>query len=119
MKGGSFLIDSDAPRDNYSIVNVQLSDGCCGCYESGWSRNLHYYNCKEFMGDKGYIKLTLQADRFSDKEEGDLIELYHSDTGEHENINIHCLSEKGDRGKLIRKSYMEAICSLFCVIDVI
>lgn len=91
VKGGSFLIDSDSPRDNYNIVNVQLSDGCCGCYESGWSRNLHYYNCKEFMGDKGYIKLTLQADRFSDKEEGDLIELYHSDTGEHENINLHSI----------------------------
>lgn len=87
VKGGSFLIDSDAPRDNYSIVNVQLSGECFGCYESGWSRNLHYYNCKEFMGDKGYIKLTLQADRFADKEEGDLIEVYHSDTGEHETIS--------------------------------
>lgn len=88
VKGGSFLLDSDAPRDNYSIVNLQLSGGCCGCYESGWSRNLHYYNCKEFMGDKGYIKLTLQADRLADKEEGDLIEIYHSDSGIHENINV-------------------------------
>ncbi len=88
VRGASFLLDSDAPRDNYSIVNVQLSGGCCGCYESGWSRNLHYYNCKEFMGDKGYIKLTLQADRFADKEEGDLIEIYHSDTGEHETISL-------------------------------
>lgn len=87
VKGSSFLLDGDAPRDNYSIVNVRLSDGCCGCYESGWSRNLHYYNCKEFMGDKGYIKLTLQADRINDKEEGDLIEIYHSDTGEHEIVN--------------------------------
>lgn len=88
VRGASFLLDSDAPRDNYSIVNVQLSGGCCGCYESGWSRNLHYYNCKEFMGDKGYIKLTLQADRFADKEEGDLIEIYHSDTGEHETLSL-------------------------------
>ena len=90
VKGGSFLLDCDSPRDNYSIVNVQLSGGCCGCYESGWSRNLHYYNCKEFMGDKGYIKLTLQADRLADKEEGDLIEIYHSDTGEHETVSIQC-----------------------------
>lgn len=90
VKGGSFLLDSDSPRDNYNIVNVQLSEGCCGCYESGWSRNLHYYNCKEFMGDKGYIKLTLQADRFADKEEGDLIEIYHSDTGLHETISHQC-----------------------------
>ncbi len=88
VKGSSFLLDIDAPRDNFSIVSVKLSDGCCGCYESGWSRNLHYYNRKEFMGDKGYIKLTLQADRLSDKEEGDLIEIYHSDTGAHEIINL-------------------------------
>lgn len=91
VKGTSFLIDSDAPRDNYSIVSVRLSGGCCGCYESGWSRNLHHYNCKEFMGDKGYIKLTLQADRFADKEEGDLIEIYHSDTGVHETISQKCV----------------------------
>lgn len=88
VKGDSFLLDSDSPCDNYSIVNVRLSGGCCGCYESGWSRNLHYYNCKEFMGDNGYIKLTLQADRFADKEEGDLIEIYHSDTGVHETISL-------------------------------
>lgn len=88
VKGSSFLLDADAPRDNFSIVSVKLSGECCGCYESGWSRNLHYYNRKEFMGDKGYIKLTLQADRLSDKEEGDLIEIYHSDTGVHEIINL-------------------------------
>lgn len=89
VKGGSFLLDGDAPRDNFGIVNVQLSGGCCGCYESGWSRNLHYYNCKEFMGDKGYIRLTLQADRLADKEEGDLIEIYHSETGMHEYMSMY------------------------------
>ena len=38
--------------------------------------------------DKGYIKLTLQADRLQDKEEGDLIEIYHSETGEHRIVNM-------------------------------
>lgn len=88
VKGSSFLLDSDAPRDNFSIVSVKLSGECCGCYESGWSRNLHYYNRKEFMGDKGYIRLTLQADRVYDKEEGDLIEIYYSETGEHQIMNL-------------------------------
>lgn len=97
VKGGSFLLDGDAPRDNYSIVNVQLSGGCLGCFESGWSRNLHHYNCKEFMGDNGYIRLTLQADRFADKEEGDLIEIYHSESGSHETINNPCVYKDMNR----------------------
>ena len=88
VQGSSFLLDQDAPRKNYNIVNVELSGGCMGNYESGWSRNLHYYNSKEFIGDKGYIKLTLQADRFYDKEEGNLIEIYHSDTGVYEQVNV-------------------------------
>ena len=41
------------------------------------------------MGDKGYIRLTLQQDRLADKEEGDLIEVYHSETGIHENISMY------------------------------
>ncbi len=84
----SFLLDSDAPCDNYGIVQLKLSGGCCGCYESGWSRNLHAYNCKEFVGEKGYIKLTLQNDRIADKEEGDLIEIYYSETGVRKTISL-------------------------------
>lgn len=84
----SLLLDHDAPCDNYGIVQLKLSGGCCGCYESGWSRNLQAYNCKEFIGEKGYIKLTLQNDRLTDKEEGDMIEISYSETGERRLISL-------------------------------
>ena len=58
-----------------------------GMYESGWSRNLKACNQKEFIGERGYIRLTLKEDRISDREEGDLIEIYHSDSGTYEIIN--------------------------------
>lgn len=88
VKGSSFRLDADAPRDNYCIVSVKLSGSCCGGYEAGWSRNLQYTARKEFVGEKGSIRLTLQADREKNKEAGDLIEICHSDTGEHEAINL-------------------------------
>ena len=84
----SCRLDSDAPQDNYNTVRLTLSGGCRGSYESGWSRNLRACNSKDFIGEKGYIRLTLQADRASDREEGDLIEIYHSATGQHEQISL-------------------------------
>lgn len=83
-----YRLDADAPKDNYSLVHISFSGGCQASYESGWSRNLRACNCREFLGDKGYIRLTLQADRFFDREEGDLIEIYHSDTGVHESVSL-------------------------------
>lgn len=88
IRSTSFKVDKDAPCDNYWNVQMQLSGGCCGCYEAGWGKNIKAYNCKEFVGEKGYIRLTLQADRAGDKEEGDLIELYNSDTGEYLTYNV-------------------------------
>ncbi len=87
--GRHYKLDQDAPCNNYSQIQVQLSGGCCGSYESGWSRNLRAGNFRDFIGEKGYIRLTLQADRISDREEGDLIEIYHSDTDRHEIICLH------------------------------
>lgn len=88
ITGTSYRLEADTPCDNYGIAHVTLSGGCNGCYESGWSKNIRAYNCKEFIGEKGYIRLTLQADRFFDKEEGDLLEIYHSDTNLLESINL-------------------------------
>ncbi len=84
----SCKLDADAPCDNFGCAQLTLSGGCKGLYESGWSKNLKAQNCKEFIGEKGYIRLTLCADRVGDKEEGDLIEIYHSDTGTYETINL-------------------------------
>ncbi len=88
IDGWSCKLDEESPCDNYGVAQMTLSGGCKGFYESGWSKNLKAHNCKEFIGEKGYIRLTLCADRPYDKEEGDLIEIYHSDTARHEIINI-------------------------------
>ena len=80
-------LDADSPRDNHYTASLELSGGCRGSYESGWSKNLCAFNCKEIIGEKGYMRFTLQADRTRDREEGDLIEVYHSDTNSYEIIN--------------------------------
>lgn len=87
VKAVGCYLDLDAPCPNYGVVQVQLSGGCMGMYESGWSRSLKACNQKEFIGDAGYIRLTLKEDRASGREEGDLIEIYHSDTGTYELLN--------------------------------
>lgn len=75
VTGAGCYIDADAPCPNYGTVQVRLSGGCMGCYESVWSRSLKACNRKEFIGEEGYIRLTLKADRLMDREEGDLIEV--------------------------------------------
>lgn len=85
--GHGSRLDADSPCDNHYMASLVLSGGCCGSYESGWSKNLCATNCKEIIGERGYIRFTLQADRLRDREEGDLIEVYHSDTNNYEIIN--------------------------------
>lgn len=87
VTGMGCRLDEDAPCLNYGSIQVQLSGGCMGSYESGWSRNLKACNYKEFIGSEGYIRLTLKEDRVSDREEGDLIEVYHAPSGRYEIIN--------------------------------
>ena len=55
--------------------------------DTGWSKNTASCNLKEFIGTKGRISLTLGEMRSHDREEGDLIEIYHSETGVYETIN--------------------------------
>lgn len=86
-------IDNDLPDGtyNYGVINVRLKNGCIGYYEAGWSKNLSSGNMKEFIGLKGRISIVLNANRFKDVEEGDLIEVYLNDTNEY--IAINCQAE--------------------------
>lgn len=86
--GFSARIDPDAPCDNHGVINIRLANGCMGYYEVGWSPSLASHNLKEFIGNKGRISLTLQQSRYENQEEGDLISLYSSVTGEYRTINI-------------------------------
>ena len=86
--GFSTRIDADSPRDNYGVINVQLSNGCVGYYEAGWSPNMASQNLKEFIGDRGRISLTLQNYRLENQEEGDLISLYCGESGVYHTINM-------------------------------
>lgn len=88
VSGFSTKIDADAPQDNYGVINVRLANGCVGYYEAGWSPNTSSQNLKEFIGDQGRLTLTLQEFRQENKEEGDLISLYSSKTGEYRTINV-------------------------------
>lgn len=87
VSGISAKLDPDAPRDNYGMIHAVMANGCVGYYESGWGQNISAHNVKEFVGTEGRITLTLQYNRTSDQEEGDLITLYRSDSREYRTIN--------------------------------
>lgn len=88
VSGIGTRIDNDAPEDNYGLVTVKLSNSCVGYYESGWSPQIGSGNLKEFIGTKGRITLEMQANRHDNREEGDLITLYRSESQTYESINI-------------------------------
>ena len=89
VRGMSCKIDADSPGDNYGMMQVKLENGCIGYYEAGWSKNTASCNCKEFVGTKGRITLELAENRINDREEGDRILLYTSETGEYKTINCN------------------------------
>jgi len=78
----------DAPRDNYTMVNFTMDNGCKGFYEAGWGQTFSSANVKEFIGTKGRIRLTMNAQRATDTEMGDCIELFRLETGQTEIINV-------------------------------
>lgn len=78
----------DAPRDNYTMVNFTMDNGCKGFYEAGWGQTIRAANLKEFIGTRGRITLEMAPYRSGDSEEGDLITIYHSDTGVYESVNV-------------------------------
>lgn len=88
--GMGTAIDDDLPPGlmNYGIVNAKLANGAVGYYEAGWSRTLASANLKEFIGDKGRIRIVLNGFRDQNTEEGDLIELYLQENNEYRPINL-------------------------------
>lgn len=88
VSGIGTYLEPDSRHPNYGMITLKLENGCIGYYEAGWSRNTASANVKEFIGTKGRITLTMRDHRSQNQEEGDLISLYHSDTGIYETINL-------------------------------
>lgn len=106
VSGISTRLDADAPCDNFGMIHVRLENGCIGYYEAGWGRNISAQNIKEFVGDAGRITLTLQCNRGTEVEEGDLITVYRSDTGEYQTRNV-------------QSKYKDMYGQLRCLVDMI
>ena len=75
---------------DYGLATLHLEDGTVGYYEAGWTKGIASANVKEFVGDKGSIRVTLHQFRSEHTEEGDLIEVYHNADGRYEQINVPC-----------------------------
>lgn len=88
MRGFGSKLDVDSPNINYTLTQFTLENGCIGYYEAGWSCHIASNNRKEFVGTKGRLELTLSGNRAECREEGDLITVFHSDTGVYETINV-------------------------------
>lgn len=106
VSGMGCRIDPDAVRDNYGMIQLQLDNGCVGYYEAGWSRSLAAQNLKEFVGETGRISLTLQDNRADNREEGDLLTIYHQATGEYQTLNL-------------ASKYKDMYAQLSCLIEMI
>ncbi len=89
LSGIGAVTEPDVPegRYNYTLSAVRLSGGSVGYFEAGWGRSMAQSNVKEFIGPKGRLVIELAADRGAFREEGDLITIYHSDTGEYQSIS--------------------------------
>ena len=82
-------IDPALPKGefDYGLLTMTLSNGGVAYYEAGWSQSSSAQNLKEFVGTKGRIRLVLQADRPSNREEGDLIDYYDAENKVYHTIN--------------------------------
>lgn len=97
---------------DHGVLNMKLENGASVIYEAGWTETIAAENTKEFIGNKGRLRIVLQAFRHADQEEGDLIEYYNAETREYRTINspsiyknmwgqLQCLIgmiENGDEG---------------------
>lgn len=88
ISGFKTKLDADSPNYNYTCVNFELENGCVGIYEVGWGKNVEQLNLKQFIGEKGRITLTLEKDRTDVKGKGDLITVFHGETGILEKIDM-------------------------------
>lgn len=87
VSGIGTKIDENSPNYDYTMMTFRMENGCVGYYEAGWNKSIESQNMKEFIGTKGRISLVLQELRANDREEGDLITLYDSESGEYKIIN--------------------------------
>lgn len=81
--------EDDSPCDNYTLVTYKTEGGIQGYYEAGWGKSIRSLNTKEFIGTKGRISLEMRDRRTDDREEGDLITVFHSDTGKYDTYNVN------------------------------
>ena len=72
---------------DYGLLTMTLSNGGVAYYEAGWAESVAAQNMKEFVGDKGRIRLVLQCDRRENREEGDLIDYYDAASKTYHTIN--------------------------------
>ena len=90
VSGISQRLDEDiAPNQyNFAMLNATLESGAVLNYEVGWSKSLRASNVKDFIGDGGYIRLLLSANRGEANYKGDLIQWYDNASGEMTTINV-------------------------------
>ncbi len=90
VMGHGVAVDTDLEPGmvNYGMIFMRLKNGAMAYYEAGWGQTFSSENVKEFIGTKGRIRLTMNAQRGTDTEMGDRIELFHLETGETEIINV-------------------------------
>ncbi len=88
VTGFGALTQPDAPQENHTLVTFTMENGCAGFYEAGWGQTVRSANVKEFIGTKGRITLEMTATRSADREEGDLITLYRSESNSYQTINV-------------------------------
>ena len=85
---GSRVGDLAAPGDfDHGILTMRLENGASVYYEAGWTESLAAENLKEFIGDKGRIRIVLRDFRQEDREEGDLIQYYDAVNKVYHTIN--------------------------------
>lgn len=88
--GHGVTVDDDLEPGmvNYGMICMRLQSGAMAYYEAGWGQTFSSANVKEFIGTKGRIRLTMNANRGTDTEMGDCIELFRLSTGSTEIINV-------------------------------
>lgn len=90
VSGISQKLSHDLPdgKYDYGMVTLRFSDGSVGYYEAGWGKTTASENVKEIIGPKGRIRIVYGENRFTHKEEGDLVEIYTSADNKYEILNI-------------------------------
>ncbi|MBQ7032150.1 MAG: Gfo/Idh/MocA family oxidoreductase [Clostridia bacterium] len=98
VSGISQKLASDLPdgKYDYGMVTLRFSGGSIGYYEAGWTNTSSSENTKEFIGPKGRIKIVYAENRFTNREEGDLIEIYRFPERSYEIMNINCKRKPTD-----------------------